>query len=86
MEAKTNASTETPYSVFKTILLYSIFILASPITTFFVSKIILFEGILRVTSMTANIWSAVFAVVMLHVAVGLYILRAYKEADKVKEQ
>ncbi|VEN40393.1 unnamed protein product [Callosobruchus maculatus] len=71
-------------SVFKTILIYSIFILASPITTFFISKIFIFEGILGASPLTSNVWSAVFAVVVLHIAVGMYIYRAYFEADKSK--
>ncbi|CAH1100287.1 unnamed protein product [Psylliodes chrysocephalus] len=78
-------SQPTPYNVFKTILAYSVFILASPITIFFVSKI-LFEGILNITPMTSNISSAVLAVVTLHIALGMYIYKAYSEADKVKEQ
>ncbi|XP_056643635.1 vacuolar ATPase assembly integral membrane protein VMA21 homolog [Diorhabda carinulata] len=75
----------TPYTIFKTILSYSVFILASPIITFFVSKII-FEGILGTSPVTTNISSAVLAVVVLHIAVGMYILKAYSEADKVKDQ
>lgn len=36
--------------------------------------------------MTSNISSAVLAVVTLHIALGMYIYKAYSEADKVKEQ
>ncbi|CAG9856176.1 unnamed protein product [Phyllotreta striolata] len=76
----------SPLSIFKTILVYSVFILVSPIVTFFVTKLILFEGIFNVSLLTSNICSAIFSVVVLHVAVGMYIYRAYSEAEKVKEQ
>ncbi|CAH1159659.1 unnamed protein product [Phaedon cochleariae] len=74
----------TSYSVFKTILGYSALILVSPILMFFVSKIILMEGIFNAGPIASNVWSAIFAVIILHVAVGLYIYKAYFEADKVK--
>ncbi|KAJ8977626.1 hypothetical protein NQ317_010247 [Molorchus minor] len=34
-------------------------------------------GIFGTTDITSNVWSAVFAVVILHIAVGLYIYKAY---------
>ncbi|KAJ8919477.1 hypothetical protein NQ315_002098 [Exocentrus adspersus] len=71
-------------SAFRTILLYSSFILAAPITTFFLSKYYFFDGIIGASVVTSNVWSAVFAVVVLHVGLGLYIYRAYTEAEKVK--
>lgn len=43
-------------------------------------------GILGTSDVTSNVWSAVFAVIVLHVALGLYIRRAYYEADKVKPE
>ncbi|XP_018572457.1 vacuolar ATPase assembly integral membrane protein VMA21 homolog [Anoplophora glabripennis] len=72
------------FVVFKTILLYTTFILAAPITTFFVSKFFIFEGIIGTSDLTGNVWSAVLAVIMLHIALGLYIYKAYYEAEKVK--
>lgn len=36
------------------------------------------------SDITSNVWSAVFAVIVLHLALGLYIRRAYYEADKAK--
>ncbi|KAF7268074.1 hypothetical protein GWI33_018737 [Rhynchophorus ferrugineus] len=77
---------EPQLSTFSTILAYSIFIIASPIATFFVTKFFFFEGLLGVSSTGANIWSAVMAVVMLHIAMGLYIYRAYFEAERVKPE
>ncbi|KAL1506722.1 hypothetical protein ABEB36_006029 [Hypothenemus hampei] len=72
------------FTVFKTVLAYSVFILVSPVLTFFVTKFIFFEGFLGISSTSSNVWSAVLAVVMLHIALGLYILKAYSEADRGK--
>ncbi|CAG9762567.1 unnamed protein product [Ceutorhynchus assimilis] len=69
-------------SVFKTVLSYSLFILVSPVLTFFVFKFIFFEGIVGTNSTSSNVWSAVFAIIVLHIALGMYIMRAYSEADK----
>ncbi|XP_050298829.1 vacuolar ATPase assembly integral membrane protein VMA21 homolog [Anthonomus grandis grandis] len=72
------------FTVFKTVLAYSVFILASPVLTFFFTKFIFFEGLLGVSSTASNVWSAVLAIVVLHIALGMYILRAYSEADRTK--
>lgn len=43
-------------------------------------------GILGTSDVTSNVWSAVSAVVVLHIALALYIRRAYYEADKIKPE
>ncbi|XP_023015994.1 vacuolar ATPase assembly integral membrane protein VMA21 homolog [Leptinotarsa decemlineata] len=77
-------STISAYSSFKTVLAYCVFILASPITTFFFSKLVLFEGIIGASPIATNVWSAIFAVIMLHIALGLYIYKAYFGTEKGK--
>ncbi|CAH0560314.1 unnamed protein product [Brassicogethes aeneus] len=72
------------FTTFKTILAYSVFILLAPITSFFVSKYLFFEGILGLNNLPSNVWSAVISIVVLHIALGMYIYRAYFEADKGK--
>ncbi|ENN80392.1 vacuolar ATPase assembly integral membrane protein VMA21 homolog [Dendroctonus ponderosae] len=72
------------FTVFKTVLAYSAFILASPVIAFFVTKFLFFEGLLGISSTASNVWSAVLAVVVLHIALGMYIYRAYSDGDKPK--
>lgn len=43
-----------------------------------------FVGMFDIASVSSNVWSAVAAVVVLHIALGFYIYRAYSEADRVK--
>lgn len=45
---------------------------------------IYFEGIIGTTSITSNVWSAVIAVAVLHLALGLFIYKAYSESGKPK--
>lgn len=52
-----------------------------PIATFFLSKYYLFDTILSLTVVQSNIYAAISAVIALHIALGLYLYRAYFEAD-----
>ncbi|RZC42458.1 VMA21 domain containing protein [Asbolus verrucosus] len=74
----------TPYSLFKTVFIYCAIILFAPITTFFALKYFFFEGLLGTGSLSSNVWSAVMAVVVLHIALGLFIYKAYFEGGKTK--
>lgn len=71
------AGTQTP---FVTVLLHCILIIASPIVSFFTSKYFIFDT-LDLTVIQSNIWAAVVAVVALHLALGLFLYRAYSEVD-----
>lgn len=65
---------------------YCLIIIVFPVLSFFLSKIVLFDGILRLAPVTSSVYSAVVAVVVLHVTLGLYIVKAYKETDKAPEK
>lgn len=44
-----------------------------------------FSAVLGTASVTSNVWSAVFAIIILHIGLGLFIYRAYYDAGKVKK-
>ncbi|XP_017777759.1 PREDICTED: vacuolar ATPase assembly integral membrane protein VMA21 homolog [Nicrophorus vespilloides] len=71
-------------SIFKTVLYYSVFIIIAPISTFFFTKIVFFEKLLGTSSVASNVWSAIASIIVLHIALGMYIMRAYSDANKVK--
>lgn len=76
-------------SAFFTVLRYCLLIIFLPIVGFFSTKYVLFDGILQLSSTQSNIYSAVVAVVALHLALFLYIYRAYFDTsseDKQKKQ
>ncbi|CAG9563019.1 unnamed protein product [Danaus chrysippus] len=80
MEGKAN---ELPdFQVFRTVIKYCLFIIIVPVVSFFVSKLILFDAVFRLEAVSSSIYSAVVAVIVLHVTLGLYIYKAYGESEK----
>merc|ERR1719295_989562 len=70
-------------AVFKTVLFYSVLILLLPIGSFFVTKSIIFETLLgQQSTIGTNIVAAVVAVIVLHLALGLFIYKAYFDGGK----
>ncbi|XP_012528921.1 vacuolar ATPase assembly integral membrane protein VMA21 homolog [Monomorium pharaonis] len=67
----------TELQAFKTVLYHSVVILALPVIAFFTSKIFLFDGILGLNNVSSNVYSAGVAVIVLHIALGVFIYRAY---------
>ncbi|XP_035728373.1 vacuolar ATPase assembly integral membrane protein VMA21 homolog [Vespa mandarinia] len=63
--------------IFKTVLYHCLIILVLPVLSFFVSKIFIFDGLLGTNSIPSNVYSAGVAIVVLHIALGAFIYRAY---------
>jgi len=72
-----DAQDSQDYSSFKTVLFYCMLIVFLPVLTFFVLKGFVLDQFLDISEVKVNIASAVGAVVALHIALGLYIYRAY---------
>ncbi|KAK4017034.1 vacuolar ATPase assembly integral membrane protein VMA21 homolog [Daphnia magna] len=70
---------ESEAVVFQTVLFYSLAILLVPVAAFIGSKVTL-GGILGFETHSCNIWSAVIAVIVLHLMLGLYIYRTFYPA------
>lgn len=45
----------------------------------------IFLGFFGISNVASNVWSAVAAVAVLHVALGCYIYKAYSNAEQVKQ-
>lgn len=70
------------FQVFQTVVKYCLFIIIVPVTSFFLVKSLIFDALLRLEPMNSSVYSAVVAVIVLHVSLALYIYRAYHEAEK----
>ncbi|KAG7206375.1 hypothetical protein KM043_003741 [Ampulex compressa] len=70
---------------FKTVLFHCIVIIALPVLSFFMSKLFIFDGLLGLNNVPSNVYSAGVAVLVLHVALGAFIYRAYFD-DHAKTQ
>ncbi|XP_012351154.1 LOW QUALITY PROTEIN: vacuolar ATPase assembly integral membrane protein VMA21 homolog [Apis florea] len=71
--------------VFKTVLFHCVVIIALPVLSFFTSKIFIFDGLLGLNHVPSNVYSAAVAILVLHVALGSFIYRAYFD-DQSKTQ
>ncbi|XP_017122041.1 vacuolar ATPase assembly integral membrane protein VMA21 homolog [Drosophila elegans] len=72
------------YSSFKTVLYYCMLIVFLPVLTFFVLKGFVLDRFLDISEVKVNIAAAVGAVISLHIALALYIYRAYFGASGSK--
>ncbi|XP_044728445.1 vacuolar ATPase assembly integral membrane protein VMA21 homolog [Chrysoperla carnea] len=73
------------FKIFSIVFFYCVIIIALPVATFFGTKIILFDGVMGLSEVASNVWSAVFAVIALHVALGIFIHKAYS-GDSVEPE
>ncbi|KAK6644481.1 hypothetical protein RUM43_000748 [Polyplax serrata] len=64
------------FETFRSILYYCVAILALPISTFFLTKFIVFDNLFGADNVYGNVCAAVCAVAILHVALGMFIYKA----------
>ncbi|KAL1462513.1 hypothetical protein WDU94_014342 [Cyamophila willieti] len=82
-----NSGQERPdLEVLTTVFYYCFTIIVMPVLSFFVTKHIVFGGMFGVDSVTSNVYSAIAAIIVVHISLAMFIKRAYSEADRVKPQ
>ncbi|XP_014257073.1 vacuolar ATPase assembly integral membrane protein VMA21 homolog isoform X2 [Cimex lectularius] len=74
----------TDFRVFRTVFYYCIVIITLPVVTFFGSKVFIFE-VMGLSNVPSNVYSAISAIAVLHVALGMYIYRAIAEGKPSKQ-
>lgn len=67
------------YQIFKSVLLHCVIVLATPVLSFFASKFFIFDGLLGFDNIPSNVYSAVVAMLVLHVALATFLYRSYKD-------
>ncbi|CAO1404952.1 unnamed protein product [Diamesa serratosioi] len=72
-------------AIFGTVFFYCILIIFLPVATFFISKFFIFDLVFDLTSVSSNIYAAISSVIALHLALALYLYRAYFD-DKPKQK
>ncbi|XP_013392266.1 vacuolar ATPase assembly integral membrane protein vma21-like [Lingula anatina] len=77
---------ESSWRVFKTLLTFTIMMITLPVGMYFVSKNMVFEGMLGVETSRALIYSAGVAVLMVHIILGLFIYVAWTEGGKPPQE
>ncbi|CAN86606.1 Vacuolar ATPase assembly integral membrane protein VMA21 homolog [Caenorhabditis elegans] len=73
-------------SAVKNLLTYSLVILIVPLASMFLLKQFFFEGLLGVSANDALTYSAIIAVVLVHVVLGIWLFAATKQEDRKKRE
>jgi len=66
--------------VFSTMLIFTTLMVLAPISTYFLSKSYVFEGYFNVAADSSYIYSAISAIVVVHIILGAFIWTAWKDA------
>jgi len=73
----------TEQAIFTTVLFHCLLIIISPILVFFISKLYIFDALFALESLYSNLYSAFAAVIVLHIALGNFIYRAYFNTEAI---
>ena len=75
-------------TVFKAVLYYCVLVLGGPIVAFFGTRYLILVPLFQwgTEDVKTNVVSAIVAVVVLHIALGLFIMRAYFNEDDAKKK
>ncbi|XP_076047809.1 vacuolar ATPase assembly integral membrane protein VMA21 homolog [Oratosquilla oratoria] len=76
----------TEESLLFTVLPYVLMIIIFPLTAFFISKTFVFQDILGYSETSANVGSAIFSIVLLHILLVIFIYKAYTDTQKKGEK
>ncbi|KAE9554578.1 hypothetical protein FO519_002217 [Halicephalobus sp. NKZ332] len=72
------------HDAIKNLLAYSVVILLIPLGSMFILKLYVFEGILGYSSTDSTTYSAVIAVILVHVVLVLWLIAAFKDGKPKK--
>ncbi|KAI3389996.1 hypothetical protein SNEBB_011274 [Seison nebaliae] len=61
------------------VVVFSIVIIIVPLATYFITKAIVFEGYFLMSSKQSYIYSAISAIFVVHILLGIFIFAAYNE-------
>jgi hypothetical protein len=71
------AADQPDLQTFRTVFQYCFTIIMVPIASFFGARSIVFDGVLGLTRVQSNVYSAIVTVVVVHIILGAYIHRAF---------
>ena len=86
-ESSSDWSTNS-FGDFKSVLSYCLLILGGPVVAFFVTRNGVLGGVLgwNPSEIQTEVTSAVVAIVVLHIALGLFIIKAYFSGEDTKSR
>lgn len=73
------------WKVFRKMLFFTVMLTVAPLTSFFVSKYYVFEGIFSMTNSNSYIYSAAVAVIVVHVILIAFLYVAFRDDQSGKK-
>ncbi|CAH1268421.1 vacuolar ATPase assembly integral membrane protein VMA21-like [Branchiostoma lanceolatum] len=67
---------------FRTLLVFTLLMVTAPISLYFMSKTIVFEGMLSMEENDAYFYGAIVAVVVVHIILVMFVVVAFREKPK----
>ncbi|KAK6165213.1 hypothetical protein SNE40_015902 [Patella caerulea] len=78
--------TESSGSVMRTMVVFSIAMCILPISSYFITKSFVFEGIFGMGHQNSYFYAAISSIVVVHIILGLFIYVAWTEDSKPMPQ
>ncbi|CAK8697581.1 unnamed protein product [Clavelina lepadiformis] len=84
LQAPTKDDSVVSRGTFIRLLFYTFLMVTLPISSYFISKTFVYEGFMGIKDPDSIVPSALTAVVMVHVVLGLFVYAAYTEDIPIK--
>jgi len=73
---------ETPGQMFRRLTFYSLLVIFLPLASYFFSKVIVFEGLMGMTSSNSYFYAAIIVIIAVHIVLAIFIYVAFMEGAK----
>ncbi len=79
VQQEDNANETAIWIVFRKMLFFTVMMTVAPLTSFFISKGYVFEGIFNMSSNTSYLYSASVAVIVVHIILFAFLYVAFRD-------
>ncbi|XP_071949837.1 vacuolar ATPase assembly integral membrane protein VMA21-like [Antedon mediterranea] len=73
-------------SVGKTLLIFTVLMITLPVSMYFITKSMIFEGMFLMNSRNSSFYGAIVAVIIVHVILACFIYISYFESSQETEK
>lgn len=74
-----------PWIVFRKMLFFIVLMAVAPLASFFIAKDYLFEGLMNISNRYSYTYSAIVAVIVVHIVLIIFLIVAFKENIPAKK-
>jgi NADH:ubiquinone oxidoreductase subunit 5 (subunit L)/multisubunit Na+/H+ antiporter MnhA subunit len=80
-----NVNESAVWIVFRKMLFFTLLMTIAPLSSFFIAKDYIFEGIFKISSRHSYTYSAIVAVIVVHIVLITFLFLAFREDIPVKK-